>query len=303
MNLNITLNEVECGRWEAQKKQLMRKLVRKRAVIGGQSSLPSHILRSELLDLMVEECGRTGVLVVNADRGLGKSTAANFILKHSAGGIMFKNCITTSSKCYWKGVASAIGIPKSVYENSSNWQQLLVEAVAGAVSPEEPVSWIDRLMDYSVSVCGSVDEDASNDPPEVEGLDLSFLRKKPVVIFDDFNNVAEDDINLFMRSLYPIFMDNEVLAFVMVRDDRTANELLSLNNWGRIGPLPNLCEDISDPTAKERVPKWRTVVWTKELLEAIVRAKFGEIPPNMPPIDDGANPLDILIEAQKRVIS
>lgn len=303
MSLNITLDDVNRGRYEVQKNQLIRKLARKRAVIGGSgSSLPSHIVRSELLEFMAQECGRSGVFVVKADRGLGKSTAGIIILKHSAGGIMFRNCITTSSEFYWKGVASAIGIPKGVYENSSNWQNLLVGAIAGATSPEEPISWIDRIMELSLSFCSGVDQDPPDDPPEVKGLDLSLLRKKPVMIFDDFDNVPEKDIDLFMRSLYPVVKDRGVLLFVMVRDERTASKLLGLNNWGRIAPLPKICEDISGPKDEDRVPKWRSVKWTKAQLEAIVRSNFGEIPSDMPPIVDGANPLDVLDEAEKRAI-
>lgn len=150
----------------------------------------------------------------------------------------------------------------------------LVDAVAGAAPPEEPISWIDRVMD---SVCSGVDADDPEDPPVVEGLDLSVLRKRPVMIFDNFNNVPEKDVDLFMRSFYPVVKDRKVLLFVMVRDKRTADKLLELNNWGRIAPLPTICEDVSGPDDEDKVPKWRAVEWSKAQLEAIVLGKFQMI--------------------------
>lgn len=138
MNLNISIDDLRRGRYKTQKNQLLLHLVQKRAVIGDpeDGSLPSNIVRSELLRCMLQACCKTGVFVVHADRGLGKSSAAKYIFKLSAGGIMFCNCDTPSSGCYWKGVASAIGIPKEVYEKNADWETLLVEAVAAATSPK-----------------------------------------------------------------------------------------------------------------------------------------------------------------------
>mmetsp|Transcript_44668 Transcript_44668/g.50577 ORF Transcript_44668/g.50577 Transcript_44668/m.50577 type:complete len:319 (-) Transcript_44668:2031-2987(-) len=308
MNLNISIDDLRRGKYESQKNQLLHHLVRKRAVIGDPEggNLPSCIVRSELLVRMVQACGETGVVVVHADRGLGKSTAAKSISKFSAGGIMFCNSDTPSSGCYWKGVASAVGIPKEVYENNSDWETLLVVAVAAAISPakaSEIDSWIDRLMHISLSICGcggGGDEDASDVIPTIPGMDLSFLRKKPIMVFDDFNDVGEDDIK-FMKSLYPIVKAKEVLLFVMVRDEDTANRLLKLNNWGRIAPLPGICRNISRPEDKEKIPEWTAVKWTQVQLENIVRSNFGEIPTSMPEIIDGANPLDILDVARRKM--
>lgn len=301
MNLNITIDDLRRGRCETQKNQLLQHLVQKRAVIGDpeDGSLPSNIVRSELLSCMLQACSKTGVVVVHADRGLGKTTAAKYIFKLSAGGIMFCNCDTPSSGCYWKGVGSAIGIPKEVYEKNSDWETLLVAAVAAATSPKalETDSWIDRLMQFSLSICGG--DDSSDAIPTIEGLDLSFLQKKSIMIFDDFNDVGEEDIK-FMKSLYPIVKAKGVLLFVLVRDEDTANRLIKLNNWGRIAPLPGICRNVSRPEAKEKTPEWKAINWTQAQLKEIVRSNFGGIPKNMPEIEDGANPLDILDEAREK---
>mmetsp|Transcript_33349 Transcript_33349/g.37280 ORF Transcript_33349/g.37280 Transcript_33349/m.37280 type:complete len:316 (-) Transcript_33349:1051-1998(-) len=303
MNLNITIDDLRRGRYESQKNQLLHNLVQKRAVMGDPEggSLPSNIVMSELLSGMLHSCGKTGVVVVHADRGLGKSTAAKYIFKLSAGGIMFCNCDTPSSGCYWKGVASAIGIPKEVYEKNSEWGTLLVAAVAAATSPtKEPESWIDRLMQISLSICGvDYGEDSSDEVPTIAGLDPSFLQEKPIMIFDDFTDVGEEDIK-FMKSLYPIVKAKGVLLFVLVRDEDTANRLIKLNNWGRILPLPAICRNVSRPEDKQKIPEWKAIKWTQAQLEDIVRSNFGEIPNGIPEIADGQNPLDILDVVRER---
>jgi hypothetical protein len=314
MNLNITLEDLKGGQYEAQKKLLLHRLVQKRAIMKDpeSGSLPPKIVRSDLLNWMLEACGDTGVVVVHADRGLGKSTAAKFILKHSAGGVMFCNCISTSSEFYWKGVAKALGIPKEVYENDSDWEELLVTAVAAATSPEAleteswTWTWTDRLMEGFLSICSgdqAIERDSSDTVPlpTIAGLDLSLQRKRPIIVFDDFNDVKEEDIR-FMKHLYPIVKAKGVLLFVLVRDEATANQLLKLNGWGRIAPLVGSCRNTSAPGAKERTPEWTPIKWTRAQLEEIVRSNFGEVPNNMPEIEDGANPLEILDEARRRAL-
>ena len=303
MNLNITTDDLRRGKYEAQKTQLLNKLVRHRSIVGDpeDGALPSNVVCSQLLDGMLQACFSRGVAVVHADRGLGKSTAAKYILKLSGGGVMFCNCDTPSSGCYWKGVAQAVGIPKVVYEETSEWERLLVDAVAAATSPEQGMSkdsWIDRLMDKSISLCGGNVDEVPEVIPSLPGLDLSFLRKNSIMVFDDFNSVGEDDIK-FMKSLYPIVEAKGVLLFVLVRDEHTANQLLRLNNWGRIFPLPAICEDVSGVGGKEKIPQWKLIQWTQAQLEEVVRAKMGEIPTNMPEIPDGSNPLDILARARE----
>jgi hypothetical protein len=234
MNLNVTLKDLQRGQYEAQKKLLLllHRFVQKRAIMKDpvSGSLPPKIVRSDLLNWMLEACGQTGVVVVHADRGLGKSTAAKFILKHSAGGIMFCNCRSTGSRFYWKGVAKAIGIPGEVYENDSDWEELLVKAVSAGTSPEalETASWPDRLMNCFLSICSgdeAIERDSSDTVPTIAGLDLSLVRKRPIIVFDDFNDVEEEDIR-FMKHLYPIVKAKGVLLFVLVRDEATANQLI-----------------------------------------------------------------------------
>ena len=84
-----------------------------------------------------------------------------------------------------------------------------------------------------------------------------------------------------------------------MRDKRTADELVGLNNWGRIFPLPAICEDASAAGDVERVPQWRTIPWTKTQLEELVLATLGEIPKNLTEIQDGGNPLDTLAAARE----
>ena len=69
------------------------------------------------------------------------------------------------------------------------------------------------------------------------------------MVFDDFNGVDKKDI-LFMKHLFPIFKANDVLLFVLVRDEATANQLLELNGWGRIAPLQGICNDVCSPGDK-----------------------------------------------------
>ncbi len=306
MSLNVTLEDLRLGRYEAQKRVLLKRFVQQRAIIkdpeGGR--FPPRVLRSELLDFMVEACGETGVIVVQADRGLGKSTAAKFFLKNSAGGIMFCNCASTvTSGCYWKGVAEALGIPKTVYETNADWEELLVSAVSAAVSPEElreTPSWADSFIDGFLSWFSGVGPVEDEAVPTIDGLDVTPLKETPTIVFDDFNDVKEEDI-VFMKHIYPIVKAMDVLLFVLVRDKATADSLVRLNGWGRIAPLARICRDVSCPGDEEKKPQWTPINWTRDQLEEIVRSRFGNILAHMREIQDGENPLDVLDEARRLV--
>jgi hypothetical protein len=247
------------------------------------------------------------VIVVKADHGAGESTAARFIVQNSAGGIMFCNCWSTGTQCYWKGVAQAVGIPAEVYENDSTWETLLVKAVAAAKLPDDAMAkpaWTDRLLERLLSTCvgtktsesspGNEDQEA----PTIQGLSLSPLKakKRAIIIFDDFNDVRDEDI-LFMRHLFPIIKGHGVLAFVLVRDERTANQLLALNGWGRISPLEGICKDVGNEDAGEKIPLWRPPKWGKAQLEALVRSRFGDVDISLLELDGSENPLDVLDKA------
>lgn len=301
MNLNITLEDLRLGRYEAQKSVLVKRFVRKRAILEDpeDGGFPPSLVRSELLDYMMEACNKTGVIVVQAARGMGKSTAAKFVLKNSAGGIMFCNCASTSTfGCYWKGVAQALGIPKEVYETNSNWEKLMVTAVSAASSPEELgeiPSWTDRFMDGLLSVCSGVGPVEDEVVPTIDGIDTTLIQRKPIIVFDDFNDVKDEDI-VFMKHLYPIVKAKHVLLFVMVRDKDTANRLVRLNGWGRIAPLEGICRDVSRPGDEEKIPEWSSINWTQGQLEQIIESRLGNIPAHMR-IQGGENPLDVLDEA------
>jgi hypothetical protein len=297
---------------ESQKNILFRKLVQRRAILNDPNEAPPEFLRSELLELMLQSCDDTGVIVVQGNRGVGKSTAARFLVKNSAGGIMFSNCQSTSTRCYWKGVAQAVGSPAEVYENDSKWETLLVEAVAAAKSPDEldgSPSWTDRLFDgiLSTGMCGGgggTSTPSGDDAQTIEGLDLSPLKsgKRALLVFDDFNDVQDDNI-LFMKHLFPIVEGQGVLAFVLVRDEGTANRLLALNGWGRISPLEGICKDISKAHDKEKIPQWRTPKWTKTQLEALIRLRYGDdVDTGRIVLEDESdgNPFDVLRRARKQ---
>mmetsp|Transcript_9019 Transcript_9019/g.24994 ORF Transcript_9019/g.24994 Transcript_9019/m.24994 type:complete len:310 (-) Transcript_9019:397-1326(-) len=307
MNLNVTVQDLRLGRYEAQRNILFREFVQRRAIINDphdEDDTPPEFVRSELLELMVQSSNKKGVVVVQADRGLGKSTAAKFILKNSAGGIMFCNCKAESTDgTYWKGVAWAVGVPVEVYENDSTWKTLLVSAVAAAKRPDNVSrpSWVHRVMDGVLSVCtGTTSGVDDSDPPAIHGLDLSPLttHKRAIIVFDDFNSVQKEDI-LFMEHLFPIVEARGVLAFVLVRDECTANRLLELNGWGRISPLEGICEDVSDAKDKEKIPQWKAPEWTKAQLEALVRSRFRDVDMSILRIDDFGNPWDVLEQAHR----
>jgi hypothetical protein len=123
MNLNIiTIQNLQLCQWETQKNLLPHRFLAKRAIIDDPSDrLPYNFVQSELLDSMVESCKNPGVKVMKADSGLGTSIAAKFVLKNSAGGIMFCNCQSScSGGTYWKGVTEAVDIPKNFTKVNSD---------------------------------------------------------------------------------------------------------------------------------------------------------------------------------------
>jgi hypothetical protein len=126
MNLNVSLDDLRLGRYEGAKELIVNRLVKRRAILNDPEKevLPATFVRNELLALMVGECGKKGVVVVRAPRGFGKTTAAKFILKNSPGGIMFCNCQSEIAPRYWKGMASSLGVPSTVYEKDSPWEIL-----------------------------------------------------------------------------------------------------------------------------------------------------------------------------------
>jgi hypothetical protein len=86
------------------------------------------------------------------------------------------------------------------------------------------------IMDGSLGACLSFTlrrplgqgDDSPGNLPTIKDVDFSVLKRRPIVIFDDFNDVGEDDIK-FIKSLYPIVQAKRVLLFVLVRDEFTAN--------------------------------------------------------------------------------
>lgn len=311
MNLNVTVKDLRLGHYESQKRLLFKTLVQKRAILNhpGDDIIPTQFVPCELLKLMIENSvSESGIIVVHAERGLGKTTAAKFILKNSAGGIMFCNRQGTSTDgLYWKGVAQSIGIPSDVYEKDNEWETLLVKAVAEAErknTEEEPnrSSWISQVLDRFTKICGGGESDPDDDfdPPSIEGYTLPPIKERAVIVFDDFNQVEKGDI-AFMKHLFPIVEGYGVLAFVLVRDEHTANRLLSLNGWGRIAPLEGMCRDISEGRG-EKIPQWEPPRWTRSQLVALVRSRISNVDLESLRIADADNPFDVLKRARKTLL-
>jgi len=311
MNLNVTVEDLRLGLYESQKRFLFRTLVQKRAILNhpGDNIIPPQFVPCELLKLMIENSvSESGIIVVHAERGLGKTTAAKFILKNSAGGVMFCNRRgTTTDGLYWKGVAQSIGIPSDVYKKDNEWETLLVKAVAAAERPvadEEPrhSSWISQVLERFRTLCDGrqLDHDDDFDPPSIERYALPPINKRAVIVFDDFNDVENEDIE-FMRHLFPIVEGYGVLAFVLVRDEHTANRLLRLNGWGRIAPLEGICKDISKGSG-EKIPQWEPPRWTRSQLVTLVRSRISNVDLERLEIADADNPFDVLKRARKTLV-
>ena len=99
--------------------------------------------------------------------------------------------------------------------------------------------------------------------------------------------------------MFPIVEGRGVLAFVLVRDERTANRLIELNGWGRISPLEGICEDVSSAEDKgKKIQSGEHPQWTKAQLEALVRSRFGDVDMSMLAIEDFGNPPDVLDRAR-----
>jgi len=316
MNLNVSVDDLRHGRYKGTKKCIVNRLVSRRAVLNDPEKgvTPTAFVKTELLELMVGDCGRKGVVVVRAPRGFGKTTAAKFILNNSPGGIMFCNCQSTSNPRYWKGMASALGVPASVYEKDASWENLLADAVAevkndSKTNTDAAVPWIESVMERLLNRCSGGDPAATTDdpePPSIQGLSLEILhqRKRGILILDDFNNVHSDDV-LFMKHLFPILYARGVLAFVLVRDVASADSLLNLNGWGRIAPLSGICTDKKNLPLDEdgKEPQWRRPQWTRDQLKSLVMSRFNNVV-NAEMIEDlaisdGQNPINVLERAEE----
>lgn len=320
--LNLTSEDVERGSYESSKKIILENFVKKKAVRNDYGKTPSTVFKSKLLELMLADCAKSGVVVVKAPGGHGKSIAAKAILQNSPGGIMFRNCQDDITS-YSQGMAEALGIPKSVYRRTSKWRNILIEAVAsiekkvvdihsGENADKKQSSWWDNMVDKVTSLCApdhSVTATGSLEGPEEplqidvddESLRKLKKRKKGILILDDFNDVKDKDID-FMRSFFPVAHGADILVFVLVRDTTTADKLLKVNGWYRLFPLRGLCLDSQDlPTGVDgKEPKWSTPMWTAEMLIKLVRANVRGITDaqlSKLAIGDGEEPNDLLVRA------
>ena len=146
-----------------------------------------------------------------------------------------------------------------MHEKDNERETLLVKAVATAERPDTDEesshsSWISQILDRFTTFCGGGQLDTGDDldPPSIEGYTLPPIKERAVIGFDDFNDLKDRDI-AFMKHLFPIVEGYSVLAFVLVRDEHTANRLPKLNGWGRIAPLEEMCKDISKGVG-EKIP-------------------------------------------------
>ena len=190
---------------------------------------------------------------------------------------------------YWKHVAGLLGVPKERnYEDFYGWVNVLIQQTVQV--PRQP-----RLS----SSCF-----APNVPLDLD-LPLEFdhvaMPQRPLLVFDDFNEVSREDIN-FMNVVYDLADTYGVLVLVLTSDKPTANRLLKQNHWRRVRPL----EGSYDPTKKIRLsngtfddPQWIQMNWTQTQLERLLGchgftdAEIVQVSPV-----NGENPYDVLLRAK-----
>lgn len=305
----------ERGSYESSKQLIpvVDNFVRRKAVRNDYGNTPSTVFKSKLLELMLGDCAKTGVIVVNAPSGYGKSIAAKTILQYSPGGIMFRNCMDEITS-YSQGMAVSLGVPRSVYEETTKWKNLLIDAVAAVNKPiasrSREDSWLDKVLHKMTSICAPDNAIVSDDLNETLHLDfdddcLRKLRKREtgILVLDDFDNASDNDIE-FMRSFYRIADGAGVLVFVLVRDVDTAGKLLSLNGWYRLAPLKGICTDAKGlPLGRDgKVPSWSVPTWTRDMLIKLLQTNVkGITDTHLARLDirDGLEPNDLLIQAKE----
>ena len=128
------------------------------------------------------------------------------------------------------------------------------------------------------------------------------LPRRPVIVFDDFDEVSQEDIN-FMKIVFSKADDYDVLVIVLTADAPTANKLCKLNHWRRIAPM----EGSYNLGAKRRLsdgkfddPVWIPMSWGKGQLERLLQCHgFTATEIQALDVQTEENPYDLLKRAQR----
>ena len=271
------------------------------------TSLPTNgFVPSALMGCMLEAWTRNfaGVEVVYSKSGIGKSIAGIMVLNRASRGIMFGGK-ARSDGIYWKKVASQLDIPEQRdFQNFDEWVQVLVQCIAETPAEENEHTGLLQsgaaLFQRVCRACTGTDE-VENElalPPEFD-FDLP---SRPVLIFDDFDQVTDEDIN-FISVVYNMADVYKVLVFVLTSRRDVANKLCKLNHWRRVRPLAGLYDasiprvTLADDTYAD--PTWNDLEWSQGLLRRLLKC-HGYTQDDINSLDpqNNENPWDLLLRAQ-----
>ena len=254
-----------------------------------QSFAPSLILQNML---NTYKSGDTGVVIVYAESGLGKSVSARLVFNKASRGIMFGGKPRTDG-IYWKLVAGQLQVPKyHDFKHLHSWVDVLFQKTART---EEQCAW--RIP--SLTCVGR--EETTDLPLPIEFEEP--LPKRPIIVFDDFDEVLQEDIN-FMKVIFLKADDYDILVIVLTADALTANKLCKLNHWRRVAPM----EGSFNAGAKRRLsdgkfndPVWIPMAWEKRQLERLLQCHgFTAMEIRALDVQAEENPYDLLKRARRR---
>ena len=103
----------------------------------------------------------------------------------------------------------------------------------------------------------------------------------PWLIFDEFNDFGEDDVNLnFAQALFRgiASVPLRINVLFVTQNEEVASKLLSLNDWQKIAPLPGFTTP--DVTSVGRAPKefkWNIAPWTVVQLSMVCFLEYPEL--------------------------
>ena len=117
---------------------------------------------------------------------------------------------------------------------------------------------------------------------------IAALRPRPcstrahaVLILDEFNHVGPDRINMKVAEALFRQIYNNSFGFTLIfvtQNRQVADELCSMNQWQKIGPLPGLTEpdrwDIDETVGPPAKVPWTRIEWPLERLTAMILHRF-----------------------------
>jgi hypothetical protein len=260
----------------------------------------------------------SGVFVVLADSGMGKSEAAMYFMKSLRPQSPDRGIMVGGERhqCYGSQLAEKLKAPPS---RTNGFALTLSAALISTVPEKRNVSLLKRLLDGIGECSGSqsiLEEgvDATLVEDHVGDLNLKVRRllptgEAPVLILDDFSeDSAENRDFIYALAIQASFAKQVV--FVLTHNKKFANELVRLNGWEKImslegiyNPLPHkqeLLEKEKDPKNFDCFsdPDWFELPWSVEMLKEMLITKFPELK-NMPLpfLREGMKPSEAIKEA------